>query len=160
MVDFSLLANIMPIQYPTLDFGYRQDSELVERVQVKFGDDRFAILVRHPEFDHWCGYVQIDPRVWDHIVVAQRELITPRVSYMGYSGKYIGWMTRTERGRLTVPTTVAPMIDDGNGDFWVGFDTNRTSWFQGDMIGYKDVYEVLIGFENFIWRMRNGYLSA
>lgn len=159
-----LLAEAFPVQYPVIeietDLAIRPEGHepgIVDRVQVRFGPDRFAMLIRHTEHHHWCGYTKIDEAEWYRIEQHARKFVTPKVSFVGYSGKIITWMTRTVRGRLSIPAQIS--ADNPDGDFWIGFDTARASWFQGDMIGHGDVYNLLLAFDQTIWRIRNGDLG-
>lgn len=128
------------------------DVKVLIHRQVAFGPDRFGLLIRHyTGTRHLCGYVHIPRLDWQRIERQVRSAIFPRISFTGLSTKYITWMTANGKGRLVNPC----LLDvEAREDHWVGFDLmSEPDCSVDEAFGY------LIGFENHIWRVRNGDLA-
>lgn len=94
----------------------------LDRVQAVIGEGRYAILVRHYEHGHWCGYVPVlhpvDFHAKERLI---RAAIHPRISFVGYGNEWINWCATDSKGKLTVPIKIVPTADP-KGVYWVGFN--------------------------------------
>lgn len=127
-----LLGTPPPPEYPIVE----DDGN---RVQLIMGENRYAIMLQHPIYSHWNGYVLIPKAKWD-----QREWNIEAITYAGPRGRMIGWMLPTQQGKLSIPASLAVTDEQ---DFWIGFDGRDTGYDKPTTLG------VLVNFEQQIWNL-------
>ncbi len=131
--------------YPVIERSVDDTTGLISREQITVAPNRNMLILLHPASRHYCGYVPIKKEDWARISESVKTIANVRVDYEGEANAYIVWMQSNGAGRLT-------LRDHEVGMYWVGFSSIRDEL----SLSIESVREMLHGFENMIWRLRNG----
>lgn len=156
MIRMHIAPQLIPqVAYPLIEKGFDIHKNLMpkkglrrlDRVQVRLGPDRFAIMIRHTELGHWCGYVMIPENTWDSIppqVMRQiRRACPEKITYVGPANAYVTWCGWTKKShKLSIPVS----IQANEVDHWVGFTTHS----EPPIADTDDMYSRLLQFEDFL----------
>lgn len=156
MTHLHIAPHLIPkVQYPVVEKGYdilklpgSSGSRRLDRVQIRIAPERFAIMLRHNELGHWCGYVMIQEANWDSLTPKQVQALRAgspeRITFAGPANAYISWCIHTKRtNRLSIPVS----IQASQVDFWIGFSSHG----EPPIAEARDFYDRLVDFEQYIW---------
>lgn len=112
---------------------------LIRRQEI-IGPGRFTMLIRCVDLPtrHLCGYVLTIPEVGLRMKQLSNQNAIIPVTYAGFGTREIGWRWFNSSRKLT---TQGKLTQDGEHDFWVGFDLANWHGDGGEAIKTLAVFE-------------------
>lgn len=135
------------LSMPTTAPHYPQDFESDDRIQIIVAENRFKLLIRHPKYGHWCGYVAVPETEWNRII---NLIPTELYDYDGPGSDRICWKDMQHGTMRDVnPFGKIEAMWVGFGDPGVVTDLPPT-----------DLMARLTIFENHVWKLRHAHFAS
>jgi len=131
---------------PTTGPHFPSTRESEDRIQITVADNRFKLLIRHPKYGHWCGYVALPDTSWRRI---NKLLPTELYDYDGPGSDRIVWKDM-QHGTMR-DVDLFPGVDA----VFVGFGDEWTN----DLPSPALIHRLNI-FEDRIWSLRHAHSLA